>query len=103
MCSQIVVDPPKEVRLKRAQRLVEVLWPDGSLDRLSGLTLRKSCACSGCTRARQAGALTLIDAEVGIERLELSGVSGLQFHFSDGHHRGLYPWAYLRELGEQWS
>ena len=28
------------------------------------------------------------------------GDKGLNLVFSDGHGRGIYPWAYLRELGE---
>jgi len=92
------IKPPQQVRLRRAQKLVELVWPDGHTSQLSCLLLRKSCACSSCARAEQTGQLTLLDADVGVERVELSGVSGLQFYFSDGHYRGLYPWAYLREL-----
>lgn len=95
-----VITPPSQVRLRRAQKVVELVWADGELTRISCMILRKSCACAGCVRARQLGSLSLIDAEVGVERLELSGISGLQFHFTDGHYRGLYPWAYLRQLGE---
>nr|WP_298146925.1 DUF971 domain-containing protein [uncultured Pseudomonas sp.] len=91
---------PVEIRLRKAQKTLEVLWPDGHLSRLSCLALRKSCACSACNQTRQRGALTLIDADVAVNKLEVSGISGLQLFFSDGHFRGLYPWAYLRELGE---
>lgn len=94
------IRPPQQVRLRRAQKVIELVWADGERSQVSCLMLRKSCACSACARAQQTGALTLIDAEVGVDRLEMSGVSGLQFYFSDGHYRGLYPWAYLRELSE---
>ena len=101
MSQQIIIAAPQEVRLRKRQKSLEVLWADGLRTRLSCLALRKSCGCSNCQAAQQRGTLTLIDAEVGIERLEVSGVSGLQFHFSDGHYRGLFPWAYLRELSDQ--
>jgi DUF971 family protein len=94
------IRPPQEVRLRRAKKIIELVWPDGQLSELSCLMLRKSCACSSCARSQQTGALTLLDADVSIERVELFGVSGLQFFFTDGHYRGLYPWAYLRELEE---
>lgn len=97
------VEPPTEVRLKRRQNAIELSWPDGRLSRLSCLTLRRSCACSQCTHAQRSGRLSLIDADVQLDRVELSGVSGLQFFFSDGHYRGLFPWAYLRELSERMS
>lgn len=92
---------PTRVHLRRRKNLVEIRWPDGLESQLSGLSLRKSCACSGCTSARQRGIISLIDAEVSIDNLEVHGVSALQFHFSDDHNRGLYPWAYLRQLCEQ--
>ncbi len=98
---QILTAAPSEIRLRKAQNTLEVLWPDGQLSRLSCLALRKSCACSACTQARQRGTLSLIDADVGVDKLQVSGISGLQLFFSDGHYRGLYPWAYLRELGER--
>jgi DUF971 family protein len=33
----------------------------------------------------------------GIDALPI-GRYAIQLHFSDGHDRGIYPWAYLREL-----
>ncbi|WP_300495155.1 DUF971 domain-containing protein [Marinobacter sp.] len=103
MPNQTLVAPPKEVRLKRKLNELELSWHDGLSTRLSCLMLRKSCACSHCTQAKRSGRLSLIDADISVERVELSGVSGLQFFFSDGHYRGLYPWAFLRELSEQVS
>lgn len=96
-------EPPSQIRLRRKQKLVEVTWPDGLESLLSCLTLRKSCACSSCSNARQKGAISLIDADIGIDNLNVHGVSAMQFHFSDGHNRGLYPWSYLRQLCEQVS
>lgn len=96
-------EPPSQIRLRRQQKVVEITWPDGLESRLSCLTLRKSCACSGCSNARQKGAISLIDADIGIDNLNMHGVSAMQFHFSDGHNRGLYPWSYLRQLCEQVS
>ncbi|KAA1172843.1 DUF971 domain-containing protein [Marinobacter salinexigens] len=98
-----VVEPPTEVRVKRRQNAIEITWPDGLQSLLSSLALRKSCACSHCTQAQRNGRVSLIDADVRVDRVELSGVSGLQFFFTDGHYRGLYPWAYLRELSERVS
>ncbi len=95
------VAPPREIRLRRALKKLEVIWPDGLHSRLGSLLLRKSCACSTCTRNKRQGLLTLIDADIGIDNLEVTGVSGVQLFFSDGHCRGLYPWGYLRQLCEQ--
>jgi DUF971 family protein len=32
-------------------------------------------------------------------RIEPVGEQALNLGFSDGHDRGIYPWAYLRQLG----
>ena len=98
--AQSCTQPPRQIRLRRIQKVLEIVWPDGLSVELSCLSLRMACACSHCTHQRRAGAISLLNADIGIERLELSGHSGLQFHFSDGHYRGLYPWKYLRELCE---
>lgn len=34
---------------------------------------------------------------------EVVGGYGLLVSFSDGHRTGIYPYAYLRELGESWQ
>lgn len=98
-----LVQPPTRVRLRRKLRQVEITWPDGLESQLSCLMLRKACACPACTQAQQRGAISLLDADIGIDHLEVHGVSAMQFHFSDGHDRGLYPWSYLRRLCEQMS
>jgi len=95
-----IVPPPREVRLNRREKQLELSWPDGHRSRISCLDLRMACACSSCNQAQRRGRLTLYDVDITIDRVELSGVSGLQLFFSDGHSRGLYPWAYLLELGE---
>jgi DUF971 family protein len=50
--------------------------------------------------AKRSGRLALYDAEITVVEAKPFGVSGLQLFFSDGHSRGVFPWAYLRELGE---
>lgn len=94
------IAPPDGVHLNRRTREVEIRWPDGRTDRLSCLALRAACACSSCLHAKRSGRLALYDAEITVVEAKPFGVSGLQLFFSDGHSRGVFPWAYLRELGE---
>lgn len=103
MSMQTIVEAPTEIRLRKVSKTLEVLWQDGRLSSMSCLELRKACACSSCQSAQRKSVLRLIDVDVGIDKVEVAGISGLQFHFSDGHSRGLFPWSYLRELGEQLS
>ena len=73
MTRPMIIDAPQEVRLRKRENRLEVLWADGQRTSLSGLMLRRSCACSLCIQAQQTGALTLIDADVGVARLEVNG------------------------------
>lgn len=95
-----IVRAPSEVRLSRRERCLRLSWETLQPIELSSMLLRKCCSCSSCTHARRSGMLSLIEADINIEKVELFGVSGLQLFFSDGHSRGVYPWRYLRELGE---
>ena len=72
-------------------------WSDGE-STVSATRLRAGCRCAPCQSARVRGepaaahdALTLVDA------LPI-GHYAVQLRFSDGHERGIYPWAYLRDL-----
>jgi DUF971 family protein len=91
---------PQKIHLHRRERMLEVSWPDGRVHRISCLALRAACACSSCTQALRSGRLALYDADITLAKVEVFGASALQLFFSDGHSRGLYPWAYLRKLGE---
>jgi DUF971 family protein len=77
-------------------------WSDGE-STVSATKLREGCRCAPCQSARLRGnpaaaheALTLVDA------LPI-GHYAVQLRFSDGHERGIYPWAYLRELAGERS
>ena len=56
------------------------------------------CRCAVCTRARIDG--TFAPATQGIEIAQATPIGhyGLNIAFSDGHTRGIFPFAYLAEL-----
>ncbi|MDA9502946.1 gamma-butyrobetaine hydroxylase-like domain-containing protein [Bradyrhizobium sp. CCBAU 11357] len=60
-------------------------------------TLRLSCKCAHCTRARFDGRFP--DAFPGIAITGIGDLGyGLNISFSDGHNRGIYPRTYLLSL-----
>lgn len=60
-------------------------------------TLRLSCKCAHCTRARFDGRFP--EAFPGIAITEIGDLGyGLNIAFSDGHSRGIYPKSYLLSL-----
>jgi len=78
--------------------MLELDW-DGRSAALSQRVLRRSCRCSECeSRRRRLGDVLPVAADVMLEKAEPVGIAGLQLFFSDGHSRGIYPWAYLRQI-----
>lgn len=77
--------------------VLSLQWPDGSEQQLGHPRLRALCPCAFCRAGRLAGRIDSAPADVRVERIEPFGY-GVQLVFSDGHDRGIYPWAYLREI-----
>lgn len=64
---------------------------------VSAETLRLSCKCAHCTRARFDDHFP--DRFPGIAITEIGDLGyGLNISFSDGHNRGIYPKPYLLSL-----
>jgi len=89
---------PTEIRIDRRACTLELAW-GGRTAVLSHRALRRSCRCSECESARRRidGVLP-VAADVVLQKLEPVGSVGLQLFFSDGHSRGIYPWAYLQQM-----
>jgi DUF971 family protein len=98
------ISPPDEVRLSRGTHSIELAWPERTL-RLGFAELRRECRCADCTAKRRAcGQIEAAD-DIDIVAIHPLGVGALQFVFSDGHERGIYPWPYLAEIAfrHEWS
>jgi DUF971 family protein len=80
--------------------MLEIAWADGTRSRLRHALLREQCRCAACEQQRRHGSGTNRAPEsLRLVAIEPVGEQGLTLSFSDGHARGIYPWAYLRELG----
>jgi DUF971 family protein len=71
---------------------------DGSRIDLGAETLRLSCKCAHCTRARFDERFPAHFPGIAIVGVADLGY-GLNISFSDGHNRGIYPRTYLLSLG----
>jgi DUF971 family protein len=99
---------PTEIKLKRAEKRLEVLFDDGSLFALPAEYLRvesPSAEVQGHSPAQKQ--LVAGCRRVGIERLEPVGHYAVRILFDDGHDTGIFSWSYLYELGrgqaEKWQ
>lgn len=85
---------------QRSGRL-EIEWPDGRRSQLPHGLLRARCRCAACQQAlRTQGSCPEPAPQVRLAQIHMVGDKGLNLVFSDGHDRGIYPWSYLRELGD---
>ncbi len=99
---------PTEIRLIRAERLLEVAFDDGSRFRLPAEYLRVESP-SAEVQGHGPGQKVLVAGrrEVGILRLEPVGHYAIRIAFDDLHDSGIYAWDYLHRLGveqaERWA
>ena len=90
------MSPVIPLALDLSPRRLRLQWPDGSAD-LGATLLRDACRCGPC-RARALRGDPPGDPAVELTHAEPVGAYAVQLIFSDGHDRGIYPWALLHEL-----
>jgi DUF971 family protein len=76
---------------------VTLQWDDGETQ-LEAAVLRQHCRCTGCRQRQAKGLSSIVAADLCVTGATPIGSYGVQFVFSDGHERGIFPWRYLREL-----
>jgi DUF971 family protein len=91
---------PVELRLKKAEKLIEVAFDDGTRFRLPAEYLRVESP-SAEVQGHGPGQKTLVAgrAYVGIIEVEPVGNYAVRITFDDLHSTGIYSWTYLYELG----
>jgi DUF971 family protein len=91
---------PVELRLKWAEKLLEIAFDDGSHFRLPAEYLRVESP-SAEVQGHGPGQKTLVHgrAHVGIMELEPVGNYAVRIKFDDLHDTGIYSWNYLYQLG----
>ena len=88
---------PSELRIAPDRQAIEIEWEDGRRDRLTAAMLRAACRSSRSVRAQVEGQVSSTVA-APIAEVRAVGRYAVNIVFSDGHDRGIYPWAYLRGL-----
>ena len=91
---------PSELRLKRAEKRLEVAFDDGKTFSLPAEYLRVESP-SAEVQGHAAGQKTIVPgrAHVGIMELEPVGNYAVRIKFDDLHDTGIYSWNYLYQLG----
>ncbi|MBI3506765.1 MAG: DUF971 domain-containing protein [Proteobacteria bacterium] len=91
---------PVEIRLKKAEKVLEVDYDDGTKFALPAELLRVESP-SAEVMGHGPGQKTIVAgrAEVGIMDLEPVGNYAIRIKFDDLHDTGIYSWDYLYALG----
>jgi DUF971 family protein len=91
---------PVELRLKRAEKLLEIAFDDGNRFSLPAEYLRVESP-SAEVQGHGPGQKTLVHgrAYIGIMELEPVGNYAVRIKFDDLHDTGIYSWNYLYQLG----
>lgn len=91
-----------ELRLRRATRVLEVSFADGSRFELPFEYLRVHSPSAEVKGHGPGQEVLVLDKEsVGITAVEPVGQYAVKLVFDDGHDTGLYTWQYLHELGRE--
>ena len=93
---------PTEIRLRKAEKLLEIEFDDGVRFRLPAEYLRVESP-SAEVQGHGPGQKQLVAgrAHVGIMAVEPIGNYAVRIVFDDLHDTGIYSWTYLYELGRE--
>lgn len=82
---------------------LRIVWRDGSESILGPRLLRTCCPCARCVD-EMTGRRTLRPEDIAEDiyptAIQYVGRYALRFVWSDGHDTGIYPFVYLRGLGD---
>ncbi len=89
---------PTEIRLERDRSRLSVTWEDGTTDAFSAPLLREKARDANSVRITVNGWAVPATSDLTITAVEPIGNYAVRLAFSDGHDRGIFPWAYLTEI-----
>jgi DUF971 family protein len=93
---------PTEIRLIRAERLLDITFADGTHFALPAEYLRVESP-SAEVQGHSPDQRQLVSGKqtVGITAIEPNGHYAIRLTFDDGHSSGIYTWDYLHRLGRE--
>ena len=93
---------PTEIRLRRAEKILDIAFSDGARFSLPAEYLRVESP-SAEVQGHGPGQKVIVAGRrhIGIMALEPVGNYALRINFDDLHDTGIYTWDYLRRLGEE--
>lgn len=89
---------PTEVRVNSERTRLSVTWENGETSAFAAPLLREKARDANSLRFEIDGWAVPAARDLTITNVEPIGNYALRLSFSDGHDRGIFPWAYLTEI-----
>ena len=92
---------PLDVGPTEDGELLRIRWKDGAASEYPPRYLRLMCPCAGCVDEFTGRPLVnpaSVPWEVHPLAIHWVGDYAIRFDWSDGHHTGIYPFDYLRDI-----
>jgi len=86
---------PTEVRLNRERTRLSVTWENGATTAFAAALLREKARDANSVRFEVNGWAVPAAPDLTITNIEPMGNYAVRLAFSDGHDRGIFPWAYF--------
>jgi DUF971 family protein len=91
---------PTEIKLRRAENLLQISFEDGTIVQLPAELLRVESPSAEVQGHREAERKLISGKrDVAITGIEPTGNYAIRLTFSDGHDTGIFSWDYLQLLG----
>ena len=101
-----MTQPPRDIKAVRAERALDITWPDLGVVRYPFRFLRGRCSCAACVdefSGRRLVGESDVAEDVSVAGLDPVGSYAVKITWSDGHATGLYTWETLRKLATELS
>jgi len=94
---------PKNIKVHKEQRILELIWTDSDTSRLPFRTVRQNCRCAVCVdefSGKQLLNPETVPVDLGVLEISLCGNYALRVRWSDTHDSGLFTWNHLRSIAD---
>ena len=94
---------PKNIKVHKEQRLLELIWSDSDISRLPFRTVRQNCRCAVCVdefSGKQLLDPETVPVDLGVLEISLCGNYALRVRWSDTHDSGLGTGNHLRSIAD---
>jgi DUF971 family protein len=91
---------PTEVRLNSERTRLSVTWENGVTSDFAAAVLREKARDANSVRFSLNGWAVPAASSLTITAIEPIGNYALRLSFSDGHDRGIFPFAYLTDIAD---